>query len=191
MLATSKEVRFTVDEYFRMSAAGVFGSRRVELINGRVYPMHAQAHPHELTIIRLNRLLLAAYSETRFYIASQGTLRLSEHNAPDPDFHLIEAPQTTPADELPLPFLVIEVSDSTYRRDSGTKLRLYAVAGVPEYWIVNLKKKRIEVRKGPINDTGEPSDWRYATLTELSSEKTIELPKLDGRTTTAGNILPP
>lgn len=46
MIATSRRIKFTVDEYFRMSEAGLFDDRRVELINGRILEMRAQANPH-------------------------------------------------------------------------------------------------------------------------------------------------
>jgi Uma2 family endonuclease len=102
---------------------------------------------------------------------------LDEHNAPEPDFHLFDVPVGTPRKKLPLPILVIEVSDTTYRRDSGSKLRLYARAGVADYWIVNLRENRIEVYRRPANPTGKESDWRYASVNHLAIGKAVEMLK--------------
>src|SRR5437773_2228169 len=137
MIATSPKVRFTVAEYFRMNKAGVFGAARVELIDGRIIRMHAQAHPHRWAISKGSRKLLALFPAEKFWVVVQGTLSLGKFNAPDPDFHILNIPEGTPQRKLPKPFLVIEVSDTTYRYDSGLKLRRYAEAGIKEYWIVN------------------------------------------------------
>lgn len=102
---------------------------------------------------------------------------MDEHNAPEPDFHLFDVPVGTPRKKLPLPILVIEVSDTTYRRDSGSKLRLYARAGVADYWIVNLRENRIEVYRRPANPTGKESDWRYASVNHLAIGKAVEMLK--------------
>jgi len=91
----------------------------------------------------------------------QGTLLLPPHGAPDPDFHVFDVPIGTPDRDLPLPFLVIEISDTTYLKDSGPKLRMYAKAGILDYWILNLPKDRLEVYRQPEQLTSEPARWRY------------------------------
>ena len=70
----------------------------------------------------------------------------------------------TPDHLLPLPILVIEVSDTTYPKDRGPKLRLYARAGIRDYWIINLLQNRVEVCRQPHNPTGKRSGWRYADM---------------------------
>lgn len=162
---TNNLVRFTVDEYVRMSDAGMFDRQRVELLNGRLYKMHAQANPHRAHIT-LDTIVLARHfgDAKRFWMVVQGTLVLSPTSAPDPDFHIFDVPVGTPDEKLPLPFLVIEVSHRTYRRDSGIKLRMYAAAGIGEYWIVNVAEKRIEVYRRPTNPTGRQIDSRYADV---------------------------
>ncbi|MGH7214231.1 MAG: Uma2 family endonuclease [Tepidisphaeraceae bacterium] len=163
MLATSKHVRFTVDEYFRMSEAGVFDGRRVELIEGRIVPVHAQANPHRAAVTLGGIALLRAFPKEKFWVVVQGTLRLGQFGAPDPDFHVFDVPVATPDERLPKPFLVIEVSDTSYRRDRGSKLRSYAAAGIQDYWIINLNQHRVEVYRGPVNSTGKRSGWRYSS----------------------------
>jgi Uma2 family endonuclease len=43
--------------------------------------------------------------------------------------------------------LVVEVSDTTYQKDTGKKLRGYQRAGIPTYWVVDLNRRRVEVRE--------------------------------------------
>jgi Uma2 family endonuclease len=161
-IATSKRVRFTVAEYFRMSEAGVFDDRRVELLDGRILQMHAQSNPHMAAITRTNVLLTRYFGDTsKFWLVIQGTYVIEPFDAPDPDFHLYDVPVSTPDKDLPRPFLVIEVAYTTCKRDSGIKLRRYAAAGVQDYWIVNIPAKRVEVYRNPHNPTGAKRDWCY------------------------------
>jgi Uma2 family endonuclease len=175
VLATSPEIRFTVDEYFRMSDAGVFGDRRVELIHGRILQMHAQGYPHLLAISKINRALVVRFPSSKYWLAVQGTVTLNQFNAPDPDFYVLAVPQGTPKEKLPMPFLVIEVAATSYRRDKGIKLRRYAEAGIVDYWVVNLKQHRIEVHRSPENPTGRNSDWRYASVVNFEAGESIKL----------------
>jgi Uma2 family endonuclease len=96
------------------------------------------------------------------WCVAQGTLRLDRYSAPDPDVMWLPVPFATPAHLWPLPILIIEVSDKTYRKDSGVKLRKYAYAGIQDYWITNINADRVEVHREPHNPTGKLADCRYA-----------------------------
>jgi Uma2 family endonuclease len=174
-LAPSR-IRFTVKEYLRMDRAGIFGDKKVELIDGRVRKMHAQANPHRWAISKISRLLINGTS-SKDWVVIEGTFFIDEFNAPEPDFHLFDVPEGTPDAKLPLPILVIEVSNHTYKRDSGSKLRMYARAGIPDYWIVNLKEKRLEVYRNPHNPTGNDADWTYASSTHLTADQRVSVLK--------------
>jgi Uma2 family endonuclease len=175
MIATSKQIRFTVDEYMKMAAAGVFGSRKVELLQGRIVRMPAQAHPHRWSMSKTVRAFVMRFQPERFWVVGQGTLTLNRYNAPDPDIHVFDVPEGTDEELLPKAFVVIEISDTTYRKDSGIKLRSYAAAGIQDYWIVNLKQRRVEVYRKPENPTGRKKDWRYAEVREFKPGQKIAL----------------
>jgi Uma2 family endonuclease len=163
-IATSKRIRFTVKEYFRMSEAGVFDGRRVELLDGRIYKVLAQSNPHRSAVAKINIILTRHFGDvSRYWLSCQSTCILEKYDAPDPDLYVLNAPVGTPDEKLPVPFLLIEVSYTTYKRDSGIKLRRYAAAGVKDYWIVNIRQQRVEVYRDPENPTGRKRDWRYAT----------------------------
>jgi Uma2 family endonuclease len=171
--AVVKRMRWTVDQYFRMSEMGLFDNRRVELLDGEIIEVPAQGLPHRLAISRITRLLVAAFDPAQFWVAFQGTVILSRFSAPDPDFYVLDVPEHAPPRELPTPFLVIEVSDTTYRKDAGPKLRAYARAGVPDYWIVNLPKQQVEVYRHPENLTGKRSGWQYAGVSMLGRGENV------------------
>src|SRR5215469_594773 len=127
----AKRVRWTTSDYFRMARSGVFDRRRVELFEGEIIQVAPQATPHRAVITKISKLLVNAFGAND-WVVIQGTLVLSSRSAPDPDFHVFDVPVGTPDEQLPKPLLLIEVSDSTYGRDRGLKLRAYARAGIAD-----------------------------------------------------------
>lgn len=166
-----------------MSEAGVFDDRRVELLDGRIVQMHAQSNPHMAAVTKCMIVLNRHFNDAKkFWLIVQGTYRVEPYDATEPDFFLYDVPVGTPDDELPRPSLVIEVAQSSYKRDSGIKLRRYAAAGVQDYWIVNIPARRIEVHRGPENPTGRKADWRFATVKHFgigSKVKLLAHPKVE------------
>lgn len=171
---TLPTTRFTFAEFIRMVDADVFGTTRVELINGRVYRMPARRDPHMMSASKISKLLHRVSLDTDWIII-QGTLRLDAFSAPDPDFQWCDVPMGTPEHRRRLPILLIEVSDTTYRKDSGVKLRKYAEHGIKDYWIINLGADRVEVYRDPHNPTGKPADCRYASTEHFSRGQSIPL----------------
>ena len=104
--------------------------------------------------------------------------------------HLFDVPEGTPDSELPRPVLVVEVSDRTFRRDSGIKLRIYAEAGIPEYWIINLKERRIAVCRDPHNPTGTARGWAYRDIRHVMPGQSITPLSLPGETIAVDEMLP-
>jgi Uma2 family endonuclease len=186
---SSPVVRFTVEQLFQLVEMDVLGTNRVELINGRIYRMPAQALPHLVAVSRGNRLLNRVASSAEWLVC-QGTIRLGKYSAPDPDFIWLPCPEGTSVDRWPQPILLIEISDSTYRKDSGIKLRTYAFHGVPEYWIENLKEDRIEVYRQPENPTGKLVDCRYALVQHFTRGQSIPIAARPGITLSVDELLP-
>jgi Uma2 family endonuclease len=143
--------RFTVDEYHRMGEAGVFHEDdRVELIDGQVVQMTPIGDRHASCVRRLNRLFARHLVELAV-IDVQNPIVLGQHDAPQPDVTVLkprdDAYRHHPgaADIL----LVIEVADTTADYDRLVKIPLYARAGIPEAWLVNLARDHIEVCRNP------------------------------------------
>lgn len=142
--------RWTVDEYHRLYENGVFGGDdRFELIDGQIVPMSMPSPPHTRSLMRVNRALSSALGTTH-YVAPQCPIELSLYSEPRPDYALYPvAAVDVPSGEPARAELLVEVSDTSLEFDSNEKGYLYAAAGVPEYWILRVQERRLEVRRDP------------------------------------------
>lgn len=146
---------FTVAEYERMGAAGIFSEDdRVELIEGEIVEMSPIGKRHAACVGRLTQTLILLL-QSKAIIWVQNPIRLNDYSEPQPDVAILkpradfyEQSLPTPADVL----LVIEVSDTTLEFDRQIKLPLYARAGIPEVWLVNLIDEQIETYARPAGD---------------------------------------
>ena len=148
MSAQLEKWHFNVDQYYRLAEVGVLKpDDRVELIEGEIIRLSPIGSPHAASVARLNyRLRNSAPDNTMLWI--QNPVRLSEFSEPVPDVTLVKLRADFYASHHPTPedvLLVIEVSDTTMLADRNVKIPLYARAGIPEAWVVNLPRKLIEV----------------------------------------------
>jgi Uma2 family endonuclease len=151
MSALAQEIhRWTRDEYERLVENGTFGPEdRVELVEGIIYDMTPQNSRHAAVIGRLTKVLAALYAEDGS-VRVQTPLALGEDSLPEPDLAVVPGDDFDYFDSHPTTaWLVIEVSDSSASRDRETKANLYSRAGIPEYWIVNVSEKVLEVFREP------------------------------------------
>jgi len=144
--------RFTVDEYLQMVQVGILNEDdRVELLDGDIVKMSPPGPDHNAPMGILTRLLVLGV-RSRAVVIPGPTIRLSRHSAPEPDFVLLRPDPRQYRDRHVEPgdvLLLIEISDSSLQRDRELKLRLYADARIPEYWIVDVQHERIEVYRDP------------------------------------------
>ncbi len=165
--------RFTADEVQAMLEAGILHEDDpLELIDGQLVVMSPINDPHIVCINRLNALFnkrLVTADVEEVVVSIQNPVRIDEHNEPEPDVvlstNLASAPR--PDDVL----LLVEVSDHTLDYDRDVKLPLYARAGIPEVWIVNLEAQQIEVHREPSGDV-----YRTRHLAGLDDTVTPEQP---------------
>lgn len=145
-----KERRLSVDEYHRMIDAGAFSDRRVELLEGVVVEKMTHNPPHDGTI-QLVEAAIALVRAAGWCIRIQASITLST-SEPEPDLCVARGNQRTYLSRHPRPAdigMVVEVSDSSLQVDRADKGRIYAEAGIEEYWIVNLIDGQVEVFTGP------------------------------------------
>jgi Uma2 family endonuclease len=146
--------RWTVEEYHRMGEVGLLDPDvRVELIEGEIVEMAPIGDAHAAISNRLTRLLVVTVGE-RGIVAVGNPVRLNQNSEPQPDFSVLR-PRGDYETRGPCPddvMLAVEVSDTTLRRDRRVKLALYARAGIPEFWIVNLETREVEIYRSPAGD---------------------------------------
>lgn len=143
-----KTRRFNVEEYHRMAEAGILGEDdRVELVGGELVEMAPIGGPHLSCVVALTHLLVDQ-SRGRWFVSVQNPVRLSGRDEPEPDLSLLKAKPSSRTQGPPGPedvLLMMEVSETTLSYDRNVKLGLYARAGIPEVWIVDLKSRKVEV----------------------------------------------
>jgi Uma2 family endonuclease len=150
--------RLSVEQYHEMINAGVLtDDDPVELLEGALIAKMPKNPPHIFTT-DLTRELLARLLPPGWHVKGQDPIT-TEDSEPEPDVTVIRGARRDYLERLPSPdevALVIEVSDTTLRRDRGLKKRVYARAGIPVYLIINLPESQIEVYTSPAGEAEEP-----------------------------------
>lgn len=162
--ALAELYRFTVDQYERMVEAGILLSdERVELLHGYVVTKMPKGPGH---------VWAARFSETRFEallgdnwcVRREFPARIPLFSEPESDLVIARGRWETYLKRHPMPeeiVLALEVSDSTYHRDRYEKYPIFARAGIPTYWIVNLARRQVEVYTDPSAEGyGSRRDYR-------------------------------
>ena len=177
--------RFSVDEYDRMGRAGVFHEDdRMELLDGQIVEM-SPIGPGHAGCVRALTSLLARLVAGRALVSVQNPVRLGEHSEPQPDVALLvpRADAYRPAHPQPKDvLLVIEVADASLEHDRDVKVPLYAAAGVPEVWLVNLTEDAITLYRDPVGG-------RFATLRTTRRGETLTALRLPDVTLRVEDIL--
>jgi Uma2 family endonuclease len=139
--------RFTVEEYHRMAETGILHpDERVELIRGVVRPMSPKNRAHVVAATKLYQQLVRALAG-RAAVFKEDPLKLARLDSePEPDIVASSSPDIDAYGTAgSKPLLVIEVAESSLRYDLSTKAALYAEAGVPEYWVLDLVGRELVV----------------------------------------------
>ncbi len=177
---------FTEAEYDRTGEMSVFvPDARTELIEGEIFTMPAIGYRHAAQVMLLTELLGRHFGKTAA-ISSQNPLHLSKHSEPEPDVMVLQRRPDRYLTGLPTAadvLLLVEVSDTTLLFDRKQKLPLYARAGIPEVWIVNLVNNSLEV-------CTEPTGGTYRTRRVAQRGETVGLIALPGITFAVDAILP-
>ena len=166
-------------EYDRLVAEGCFEDERVELLDGVLVTMSPQGGRHSAVtawiVERLIRPLDPAYE-----VRAHSPFAASDVSEPEPDVGVY--PRGSYADHPERAFLLVEVADSSLRKDRKIKTGIYAAAGVPEYWIVDLDHDEVEVLT-------EPRRARYRKRTTLRRGDTLRPTALPGIAIAVADIL--
>jgi Uma2 family endonuclease len=134
--------------------------------------------PHWIAI-ELLRNVLNALNLGGYFVHTQNPVTTSD-SEPEPDVALIRGEPRDYLNGNPDPLqapLIVEVADSSLSQDRNWKKRIYARAGIPCYWIVNLVNRQIEVFTDPTTETDQP-DYRTRQIVAVDGELPVIL---DGR----------
>jgi Uma2 family endonuclease len=172
VLGMSTVARITLAELDHMIASGFFADeqrwKRVELIEGELRNMNSIGSMHEILVDRLQEWSHEQLPKKRVWIRIQNSVGIPElDSAPQPDMawvrrrdYSLRRPQGSDV------LLIVEVAETSLRFGRGRKMRLYAKAGIADYWIVNVRAKTIEVYR-------EPQDGKYSQQTIYEGAQTV------------------
>ena len=152
-------------DYERLVDRGMFEPcDRVELIDGLLLVSESQSSPHYTAIRLVERALTRGFGEG-WDVRTQAPIALDDASEPEPDVAVVRGDARDFATSHPVdPVLVVEVAASSLAFDREHKASLYARAGRPEYRIVNLIDRVLEVRREPMREPSAPYGWDYALV---------------------------
>jgi hypothetical protein len=176
----------SVEQFHRMQSQGILTpAQPVELIDGMLVRKdrsfrgeNAMVHNpgHAGAVSHIHRVLDRRVEPHGCHARSQLPVTLDDDNEPEPDVKVVDGDAAaywhrhpTPADVR----LTGEVSHSTLEYDRTVKLRLFARAGIPRYWIVNLVDHQIEAFWSPIPEQGVYAEHEVCTSGDML---TLDLP---------------
>lgn len=153
-------------EFEALAASGMFDEERVELLFGALVAMSPVDPAHDQSVNRLARLLMRQLGE-RAEVRVQSAFAASDDCEPLPDVVVAPAGEYWTAHPRRA-LLVVEVSNSSLRKDRGVKRLLYGHASVDEYWVVDLAGRQVEVYRSPTAD-----GWTSRTIVGCGASLTL------------------
>ena len=144
--------RWTIADYHRIIEAGLLVERRVELLNGLIFEMPPEGPDHADLSTDAMELFLSA-ANGRYRVRSDKPITIPQSNSePEPDLALVKPQSYRQAHPLPDDvYLIIEFARSSLTKDTEEKRRTYALAGIEDYWVVNLRDRQLIVYRHPID----------------------------------------
>jgi Uma2 family endonuclease len=182
--------QMTPRQFRKAIDAGVFGENRVELLGGVPFVM-AENPPHIQVCLRILRLFFALAPEPQWVVDKVRCLKLGRW-LPLPDLVVLRGPETAYTTRLARGgdvVLLVEVSDTSYAKDSGPKLRRYATYRIPVYWIVDLNRRIVEVRTGPYGE-GKQAGYAHCDVYREGDQIPVELDGQEVGRVAVSDLLP-
>lgn len=182
----SERFVWTRERYEQAVGAGIFGPEdRLHLIRGELILKMSQNEPHAVATVLAAEALRAAFGSGS-HVREEKPLALSASSVPEPDLAVVQGAARAYLSQHPSPadvWLLVEVASSSLARDRTRMAALYAEADVPEYWIVNLPERTVEVHR-------EPVAGAYRTKTTHAAGDTVSPLHAPGAAIPVANLLP-
>jgi Uma2 family endonuclease len=159
-------------EYDQLVALGVFEDERIELLRGMLVTMSLQGDVHAGLTAWLAQRFTRATDES-IDVRSHSPFAADDYSEPEPDVVVARRRATYAHPEPAEVLLLIEVSDSSLRKDRKIKVEIYAEAGVPEYWIFDVRAKAIDVHTQPV-------EGRYTSVVRMKDAGVLRPVALPG-----------
>lgn len=153
------QAKWSLDDYHRIVESGVLDQRDVELINGEIVEMASEGEPHAYSSDEAGEYLIYLLGDRAKVRQAKPITLPHSASEPEPDIAIVQRLGRVYRDHHPYPehiFWLIEYSNSSsLAKDMEVKTKLYAQAGILEYWVVNLKTMELIVWRIP-----NPNDYQ-------------------------------
>ena len=174
-LAPGTAVRkFTVDEYHQMIELGYFAANeKFELLEGWIVAKMSRNPPHDVTIDKATDAIRDRLPQG-WRVRAQLAITTAD-SEPEPDLAIVLGPADRYGDHHPHPdeiAFIAESSATSLGLDRADKGRVYAAAGIPIYWILNVEERQVEIYTDP---AGAGSAARYDTLEIIAIDDVVPL----------------
>ncbi|MEA5498110.1 Uma2 family endonuclease [Limnoraphis robusta] len=159
---TLSTVKWSLEDYHQMIKTGLLDDRPVELLSGEIVQMSPEGEPHAFFSSEAGHYLTRVLGD-RALIRHAKPITLPNQSEPEPDIAIVEPLGREYLTHHPYPeniFWVIEYANTSLEKDSTVKYHIYAEAGIPEYWLVNLQTGELIVYR-------QPSGREYGTKMTL------------------------
>jgi Uma2 family endonuclease len=183
-----KPWKWTREQYTRLFDLGFFVDKRVELIFGEIIEMSKQGWPHVVACRKVAEFLARTFAGAG-WLSEQRPFSAGG-SEPVPDAAMIPGRFEDYQDHPTAALLIVEVADSTLAHDTTTKAELYATAGVPEYWVLDLEHRQLIVFRDPQPLSPSLDAVAYQTRRTLSATDTVSPLRAPSVTLTVADLLP-
>lgn len=180
----------TYAEYLQLDRPGEFADQPTMLLDGEVIRRPLPSPPHDCAVSLTDSVLKPLFGSGHWVRIHSG-LPVGDHDDPTPDLAVVAgSPRDYPTSTPKTAVLVVEVSDGTSEVDCGRKAELYAAAGVPEYWVIDVNDPRLLVYRDPVPDAAAPRGHRYATTQTLTPADTVSPTAVPNAVIRVADLLP-
>ncbi len=166
--------RWTRVEYDRLINLGAFRpDDPIELVGGQLVVREPQGTPHTVAVQLAEEALRTAFG-SGWNVRVKMPVALDDESEPEPDVVVCAgSPRDYLVSHPTRPVLLVEVADARLVFDREHKGRLYARAGIADYWIVNLVDRLLEVYRDPVPSLDTRYGWRFSTVLRLGAADTV------------------
>jgi hypothetical protein len=154
------KVRWTIEQYRTLNGSGILGADRTKLLDGEIYTIPFPDRLHNICMMLLAKWWGLVF-DVGFHVRNQMGFAVGQHNIVGPDFAVMVGDVRNS----------LEVADASLTLDITVKAELYATAGVPDYWVVDLEHRRILVFRDPVPLRPVSKQPRIARITPSTTTR--------------------
>ena len=188
--APPRPIRWTLSQYRELGKHGWFADLRTVLIRGEILVTPLPDPPHNLSLGLVEDWLRTVFT-TGHHVRTQMALDVGTETDPGPDVAVVAGTRRDYADRQPTTaVLVVEISESSLDLDLTTKAELYATAGVPDYWVIDLEGRQLHVFRDPVALPEALGATAYRTHTVHTPTDAVSPLTAPTATVTVADLLP-